>query len=144
VDDADAVIRRAADAGGTVDVEPSDQLYGERSGSVRDPFGHRWNIGHSIEEVEPEEMQPVYQDDAGWMRTALEGKGDRRGGQVQIGARPARRSELQRPRFLFYRVFQVLKSGHLAMQRHDGLDPEAAVLNVAQQRLGKGRRCRGR
>ena len=41
VDDADAVIRRAVDAGGTVDIEPSDQFYGERSGSVRDPFGHR-------------------------------------------------------------------------------------------------------
>jgi uncharacterized glyoxalase superfamily protein PhnB len=57
VDDADAVIHRAVDAGGTVDIEPSDQFYGERSGSFRDPFGHRWNIGHSIEEVEPEEMQ---------------------------------------------------------------------------------------
>lgn len=60
VDDADAVIRRAADAGATVETEPSDQFYGERSGSVRDPFGHRWNIGHSIEEVDPAEMQRRY------------------------------------------------------------------------------------
>jgi len=57
VDDADAVIKRAAEAGATVEREPSDQLYGERSGVFRDPFGHRWNIGHSIEEVSPEEMQ---------------------------------------------------------------------------------------
>ncbi len=57
VDDADAVVRRAAEAGAEVDSEPQDQFYGERSGSIRDPFGHRWNIGHAIEEVTPEEMQ---------------------------------------------------------------------------------------
>ena len=60
VDDADAVIRRAADAGAKVEIEPTDHFYGERSGSFRDPFGHRWNIGHSIEEVTPEEMQRRY------------------------------------------------------------------------------------
>jgi uncharacterized glyoxalase superfamily protein PhnB len=38
-------------------MKPTDQFYGERSGSVIDPFGHRWNIGHSIEAVTPEEMQ---------------------------------------------------------------------------------------
>jgi PhnB protein len=27
---------------------------------VRDPFGHRWNIGHAIEQVTPEEMQRRY------------------------------------------------------------------------------------
>ena len=60
VDDADAVVRRAAEAGAEVESEPQDQFYGERSGSIRDPFGHRWNIGHSIEEVTPEEMQRRY------------------------------------------------------------------------------------
>jgi hypothetical protein len=35
-------------------------FYGERSGVVRDPFGYRWNIGHSIEEVAPTEMQRRY------------------------------------------------------------------------------------
>ena len=43
-------------------VAPTDQFYGERSGILRDPFGHRWNIGHSIEEVSPEEMQKRYDD----------------------------------------------------------------------------------
>ena len=57
VEDADAVFHRAVEAGAVVESEPQDQFYGERSGSVRDPFGHRWNIGHSIEEVTPEEMQ---------------------------------------------------------------------------------------
>ncbi len=60
VDDADAVIRRAAEAGAEIESEPQDQFYGERSGSIRDPFGHRWNIGHRIEEVTPEEMQRRY------------------------------------------------------------------------------------
>ena len=65
VDDADAVIKRAAEAGATVEQEPSDQFYGERSGILGDPFGHRWNIGHRIEEVSPEEMQRRFDAMAG-------------------------------------------------------------------------------
>jgi uncharacterized glyoxalase superfamily protein PhnB len=60
VDNADEVIRRAVKAGAMIEREPADEFYGERSGSIRDPFGHRWNIGHSIEEVSPEEMQGRY------------------------------------------------------------------------------------
>ena len=47
-------------AGATLERAASDAFYGERSGVVIDPFGHRWNIGHSIEEVTPEEMQRRY------------------------------------------------------------------------------------
>lgn len=60
VDNADAVIQRAVDAGATLEMAPKDAFYGERSGVVRDPFGHRWLIGHSIEEVTPQEMQRRY------------------------------------------------------------------------------------
>lgn len=60
VDDADETIRRAVDAGATVLREPQDQFYGERSGTVRDPYGHEWNVGHEIEKVEPDEMQRRY------------------------------------------------------------------------------------
>jgi PhnB protein len=60
VDDADAVIARAVELGATLERAPQDQFYGERSGVVRDPWGHRWNIGHSIEEISPEEMQRRY------------------------------------------------------------------------------------
>jgi PhnB protein len=60
VDDADALIQRAVDAGSTLESAPKDQFYGERSGVVRDPFGHRWNIGHSIEDISAEEMQRRY------------------------------------------------------------------------------------
>ena len=60
VDNADAVIARAVEAGATVERPPQDEFYGERGGVVRDPFGHRWNIGHSIETLTPEEMQRRY------------------------------------------------------------------------------------
>jgi PhnB protein len=60
VDNADALIERAVKAGATLEMPPTDAFYGERGGVVRDPFGHRWNIGHSIEKVSPEEMQRRY------------------------------------------------------------------------------------
>jgi len=62
VHNADEVIRSAVAAGATLEQDPKDQFYGERSGSVRDPFGHRWSIGHSIEEVSPDEMQRRYDE----------------------------------------------------------------------------------
>jgi uncharacterized glyoxalase superfamily protein PhnB len=60
VDNADDVITRAVEAGATLEMAPKDEFYGERSGCIRDPFGHRWNIGHQIEKVSPEEMQRRY------------------------------------------------------------------------------------
>ena len=62
VDDADAVIARALAAGATLEMAAQDHFYGERSGTVRDPFGHRWNIGHEIEQVAPQEMQRRYDE----------------------------------------------------------------------------------
>ncbi len=60
VDDADAAIARAVAAGATLVRPATDQFYGERSGTVRDPFGHEWGIGHEIEQVTPAEMQRRY------------------------------------------------------------------------------------
>ena len=57
VSNADALIERAVAAGAELVRPPKDQFYGERSGTVRDPFGHEWMIGHEIEAVSPEEMQ---------------------------------------------------------------------------------------
>jgi PhnB protein len=62
VDDADALIQRALEAGAELLRPPSDQFYGERSGTVRDPFGHEWMIGHNIEQLTPDEMQRRYDD----------------------------------------------------------------------------------
>jgi PhnB protein len=60
VDDADAYLAKAVQAGGTMLRGPADQPHGERSGTVRDPFGHEWYIGHTIEEMSPEEMKRRY------------------------------------------------------------------------------------
>lgn len=60
VDNADTMIANAVKAGARIIREPQDQFYGERSGAIRDPFGYDWMIGHSIEEVAPEEMQRRY------------------------------------------------------------------------------------
>lgn len=60
VDDADAVVARAVDAGARLERPVQDEFYGERGGVVRDPFGHRWNIGHTIEKLSAEEMQRRY------------------------------------------------------------------------------------
>jgi uncharacterized glyoxalase superfamily protein PhnB len=60
VDNADETMARAVEAGGTMVREVRDQFYGERSGTVRDPFGHEWVVGHSIEDIQPAEMQRRY------------------------------------------------------------------------------------
>ncbi len=57
VDDADAMFDAAVAAGATAEQAMEDQFYGERSGAVRDPFGYRWLLGHSTEDVSVEEMQ---------------------------------------------------------------------------------------
>jgi PhnB protein len=60
VADADATVARAERAGATVLRPVQDQMHGERSGMIADPFGHQWFIGAPIEEVSPEEMQARY------------------------------------------------------------------------------------
>jgi PhnB protein len=57
VEDVDALVRAAADAGGSVTMEPADQFWGDRLGQVTDPFGHVWQIATHVEDVAPEEME---------------------------------------------------------------------------------------
>lgn len=57
VDNADALAAKAVAAGATLVREPKDAFYGERSCTIRDPFGHEWMLGHEIEQIAPEEMQ---------------------------------------------------------------------------------------
>ena len=56
VKDADAVFKRAVDAGATVTMEMADQFYGDRCGGIKDPFGHKWSIATHIEDVPPDEI----------------------------------------------------------------------------------------
>jgi PhnB protein len=56
VEDVDAVVRTAVREGATVTMEVADQFWGDRFGSIRDPFGHEWSIATHVEDVPPEEM----------------------------------------------------------------------------------------
>ena len=62
VADADETVARAERAGATVLRPVKDQMYGERSGMIVDPFGHQWFVGTPIAEVSPEEMQARYDE----------------------------------------------------------------------------------
>jgi PhnB protein len=56
VEDVDAVVMKAVVAGAMVTMEVADQFWGDRFGSVKDPFGHLWSIATHVEDVPPEEM----------------------------------------------------------------------------------------
>jgi PhnB protein len=57
VADVDAAVTRAAEAGATVRNKPEDKFYGDRLGSLVDPFGHTWHIATHIEDVSVEEIE---------------------------------------------------------------------------------------
>ena len=57
VEDIDSMYKQAIDAGATSLMEPDDMFWGDRFGSVQDPFGHSWTIATHIEDVSPEEME---------------------------------------------------------------------------------------
>jgi PhnB protein len=57
VEDVDAAVKQAVDAGATVTMEVGDQFWGDRMGSISDPFGHSWSIATHVEDVSPEEME---------------------------------------------------------------------------------------
>lgn len=56
VDDCDAIYNQAIAAGGTEMKPLQDQFYGDRSGTLTDPFGHIWTVATHKEDVSPEEM----------------------------------------------------------------------------------------
>ena len=60
VTNVDEAFAQAVRAGAAVVTPLKDQFYGERSGTVRDPFGHEWLLGQNIESVSTDEMQRRY------------------------------------------------------------------------------------
>lgn len=54
--DVDAAFERAVDAGATVKRPVTNQFYGDRNGTVEDPFGHVWTLSTHVEDVAPDEM----------------------------------------------------------------------------------------
>ncbi|MGH9905196.1 MAG: VOC family protein [Pyrinomonadaceae bacterium] len=56
VEDVDTIFKQAIAAGGTEKKAVQDQFYGDRSGTLTDPFGHVWTVATHKEDVTPEEM----------------------------------------------------------------------------------------
>ena len=57
VEDVDSRFKQAIAAGAKEERPVVDQFYGDRSGTLRDPFGHQWTIGTHKEDVSAEEMK---------------------------------------------------------------------------------------
>ncbi len=57
VDDVDAVVQKAVDEGATLASPVETQFWGDRWGTVTDPFGHHWQIATHVEDVPEDEMQ---------------------------------------------------------------------------------------
>jgi len=57
LEDVDSAFARALAAGATEERPPADQFWGDRMGTLVDPFGHRWTLATHIEDVSEEEMQ---------------------------------------------------------------------------------------
>ena len=57
VEDVDAVVRQAVAAGAKIQRPVEDKFYGDRMGTLDDPFGHVWHVATHIENVSPEDMK---------------------------------------------------------------------------------------
>ncbi|HEY0112741.1 MAG TPA: VOC family protein [Allosphingosinicella sp.] len=57
LEDVDSAWERAISAGCTEERPPEDQFWGDRMGTLVDPFGHRWSLATHIEDVDEDEMR---------------------------------------------------------------------------------------
>jgi PhnB protein len=57
VENADATVEKAVQAGAKLVRPVEDQFYGDRMGGIEDPFGHHWYVATHVEDVSPEEMK---------------------------------------------------------------------------------------
>jgi PhnB protein len=62
VEDVDAFVARAVAAGAKITMPVADMFWGDRYGTLEDPFGHRWSVGTHIRDVSLEEMQQGMQN----------------------------------------------------------------------------------
>lgn len=56
-EDIDSFFKRAVDAGATSIMDPEDMFWGDRFGTLQDPYGHVWHVATHIEDVSDEEMR---------------------------------------------------------------------------------------
>lgn len=61
VENVDAAVERAVAAGAKITMPVNDMFWGDRYGTLEDPFGHHWSIATHIRDVSPEEMQQAMQ-----------------------------------------------------------------------------------
>ena len=61
VEDADAFVARAAQAGAKVTMPVAEQFWGDRYGKIEDPFGHHWSVATHVRDVTQEEMKQAMQ-----------------------------------------------------------------------------------
>ena len=66
VEDCDAVFAKAVELGARAEMPVSDQFYGDRSGTVFCPFGHKWTIATHIEDLTPDQMKQRMDD---WVKS---------------------------------------------------------------------------
>ncbi|PYS64996.1 MAG: glyoxalase [Acidobacteria bacterium] len=57
LEDVDTVFNRAVEAGASVKEAVQDKFYGDRTGTLTDPFGHVWHVATHKEDVSMEEME---------------------------------------------------------------------------------------
>ncbi len=57
VEDVDAVFKKAVAAGATIHMPVADMFWGDRYGTLEDPFGHHWSVATHIRDVSQEEMK---------------------------------------------------------------------------------------
>lgn len=57
VPDVDAAFKKAIDAGGTQVKPVENQFYGDRSGTLKDPYGFQWTLATHVEDVSQEEVE---------------------------------------------------------------------------------------
>lgn len=57
VDDVDAVVQRALAAGAIPTMPVADMFWGDRYGTLTDPFGHHWSIATHVKDLTPDQMQ---------------------------------------------------------------------------------------
>lgn len=64
VDDVDAAVQQARNAGATIDRDVVEEIFDSRSAWLSDPFGHRWYFQQQVRAMTPEEMQAAINEQA--------------------------------------------------------------------------------
>ena len=70
VRDVDAAFATAVAAGGTAVMPPADMFYGDRMGTVLDPFGHKWSLATHLKDMTPDEIKAAMGD---WLKSMPQG-----------------------------------------------------------------------